>query len=102
MRTIKPVRIFLNMPDYYSLAETIKQLLPSVGDQPTHVYVETAEEADLVFGIGWVEKFGLEGLVYMIGGARRTNTPREDLIWGETLTEKYGKKKAKEMVRGLG
>ncbi len=71
MDATKSVRIFLDLPDYYSLAETIKQeLLPSTGDQPTHVYVDSIAEADLVFDTDFVRTAGLEGMVGKLNEAR--------------------------------
>ena len=102
----RPVRIFLDMPTDSPLAKAIKQTLPSARDESTHSYSDSRDEADLVFSIGWVERFGIEGLVDMIGGvricARQADLGKEDLIFGQTLSTKYGKKKAKEMIRGLG
>lgn len=70
---------------------------------PVSIFLDkTLADADLVFSIGWIEQFGLEGLVDVIGCVRKTAPPKEDLIFGLALSKKYGEKKAKEMIRGLG
>ena len=56
-----PVNIFLDMPVGSPLAAAIRQTLPSVGDAPTHVYVDSAEEADLECSRALFE--GLGGIV---------------------------------------
>ena len=70
MTTTRPIRIFLDMPDYSTLVATIKQTLPSVGDEPTHVYVESAEGADIICDIEFVRTAGLEGLTGKLNEAR--------------------------------
>ena len=71
MDMIKPVRIFLDMPADGPLAKAIKQTLPGTGDQPTHVYVDSNAEADLVFDSALVERAGgLASLVTVIDWVR--------------------------------
>ena len=75
MNAVKPVRIFLDMPADGPLAKVIRQTLPGTGDETTHVYVETAAEADVVFDLGLVQTAGLEGLVQRINEWRGSAPP---------------------------
>lgn len=75
MDATKPVRIFLDMFTDGPLAKAIKLVLPGTGNQPTHVYVETVAEADVIFDLGLVQTAGLEGLVQKINERRGCDPP---------------------------
>lgn len=65
------LRIHLDMPVDGPLARAIKQVLPSEDDEPTHIYVDSAEEADLIIDAAMVTRSeGLIGLAAAIGWVR--------------------------------
>lgn len=66
------LRIHLDMPVDGPLARAMRQVLPSVGDEPTHIYVDSAEEADLIIDTAMVTRSeGLIGLVAVIDWVRK-------------------------------
>lgn len=98
-----PVRIFLDMPADGPLTRVIRRTLPSVGDDPTHVYVESAAEADLVWDVVHVEKLGLVELANTIRWLHKVRTsPTEFARFVDILIKTYGPEEVKRLVLDAG
>lgn len=93
-----PIRIFLDMPEG-PLARVIRQTLPSVGDNPTHVYVGSAAEADLTWDTSQVERMGLMEMVNTIRWLYKVRTsPAEFKRFVDLLIKEYGPEGVKQIL----
>ncbi|MEK7622159.1 MAG: hypothetical protein AAB415_03185 [Patescibacteria group bacterium] len=74
-------------------------MLPSIGDDPTHVYVNGATDAEMVFDGDTVATLGLEVMATFIGTIHQARGRGVSL--GDALVKLFGQEKAERVMSNL-